>query len=364
MRVVIVLIGLLLSFPSWAGEPLRVTFLSPADEKDAFFGPLINMMRDAAKDLSMDLEVVDASRNHLELRRRGDEILNRKVLPDYLLVINERDVLVNMMKRADKLGVKVFLFNEGLSPEGYLELGEPREKLKNWLGELIPNDRQSGYLLAKSLIAQADEKGLRDDEGILHLVGLNGAHKTNSAALRLLGLQDAIGESQKVKLHQVIYANWEEEKAYIAAKGMLRRYAKTGVIWSASDLMAYGAMRAVRETGKKPGEDIILGGVDWADLAFDHVRKGNFSATAGGHFLDGAWAMVMLYDYHNENDFILRQKSDFSVITQDNIHLFDRYLRTADDRNKIDFKAFSKTHRTYNAPYDFSLEAVFKHLAN
>jgi len=330
---------------AYAGDPLRAIFLSPGSKDGAFFGPLISLMEEAALDLDIELEIVEANRDHLEMTQKGNEILDRKELPDYLLLANEHGTAVHLIERANLLGVKVFLLNEGLNKKRYVELGGPRQKLKNWLGELIPNDRQSGYLLAKNLIEQALDNDLSDVNGALHLVGLNGTHKTNSAAQRLLGLQDALTEFPNVKLHQVVYAYWKEEKAYKATQGLLKRYPQTNVIWSASDLMAQGAMRAVIEARQKPGADILLGGVDWADLAFDHVREGSISATVGGHFFDGAWAMVMLYDYHNGYDFITRSKSNFSIVTKDNIHLFDHYLKTSHDRAQIDFKAFSKTHK-------------------
>lgn len=191
-----------------AEDKVRITFLNPGNNHaDPFFGPLAKVMIAAADDLNIVLDIVEANRNHLEMRRKGEGILSRANLPDYLLLINERNMAIDLIEKADKLGVKVFLFNERLSPSGRKKIGPPRGKLKNWLGQLQPNDRQSGYLLAKTLINKALSQKLVDAEGILHIVGLNGAFKTSSAEQRFLGLQDALKEYKNVILHQVIHAH-------------------------------------------------------------------------------------------------------------------------------------------------------------
>ena len=33
------------------------------------------------------------------------------------------------------------------------------------------------------------------------------------------------------------------------------------------------------------------------------LRSGRLAALAGGHFMSGAWVLVMLYDYHHGHDF-------------------------------------------------------------
>lgn len=44
---------------------------------------------------------------------------------------------------------------------------------------------------------------------------------------------------------------------------LFRRYPQTTAIWNASDGMALGAIEAARNAGRTPGEDVIVGGVDW-----------------------------------------------------------------------------------------------------
>ena len=78
--------------------------------------------------------------------------------------------------------------------------------------------------------------------------------------------------------------------------------------------------------------------------------------------MEAGWALVMLYDYHNNKDF----KDDTGVeivtklepITKTNI---DTFLQKLGDRdwNKIDFRKFTKTDNPSLTSYNFSLDAIF-----
>ncbi|WP_229734307.1 ABC transporter substrate-binding protein [Terasakiella brassicae] len=341
----------------------RVAFINPGAMDDPFFSSLTYMMQDAASDLNIDLEVIDASASHLEVRRRGHEVLERSNPPDYLLLINDHDVLDSVIKRADMLGVKTFLFNEGFSSGRLQEMGTPRHEIKNWLGQFLPDDRKAGYLLARDLIEHAKGETSHGATDTIDMIALNGAYRANSSELRLLGLQDALAEYDNVKLRQIVYTHWDEKKAYDATRGLLERYPETSVIWSASDLMACGALHAVKEYGLKPEQDILIGGIDWSDLALEAIRKGDLQASVGWHVMDGAWSLILLYDYHNGYDFTVSGHSDYFVMNKENIERFDRYLGSKEKRGNIDFKAFTKTHRLQDQPYDFSLEVVLRHLS-
>ena len=74
-------------------------------------------------------------------------------------------------------------------------------------------------------------------------------------------------------------------------------------LWAANDPMALGAITALREAGYKPGVDVVVGGLNWSQGGVERVLKGEMIVTHGGHFLGGAWAMVVLRDYHDGRDF-------------------------------------------------------------
>jgi len=59
------------------------------------------------------------------------------------------------------------------------------------------------------------------------------------------------------------------------------------------------------------------------------VAEGGLAATAAGDYLIGAWAIVMLHDYHRGQDFAahggLNQKLDYLyVVNRDNVARYDQ----------------------------------------
>ncbi len=74
-------------------------------------------------------------------------------------------------------------------------------------------------------------------------------------------------------------------------------------------------------------------------------------ASAGGHFLDGAWAMARLYDYHNGLDNMLdQQKSQLILMDSSNV----ARIKTNMDQKwqRFDFKKWSRLHNPKLKSYD------------
>jgi hypothetical protein len=83
-------------------------------------------------------------------------------------------------------------------------------------------------------------------------------------------------------------------------------------------------------------------------------------ATVNGHTMEGAWAMVLLYDHHRGIDFAaerLEWRSEMFALTRENV---ESYLAAFGDRDwdRIDFRAFSKAHNPALEQYRFSFAAV------
>jgi ABC-type sugar transport system substrate-binding protein len=72
------------------------------------------------------------------------------------------------------------------------------------------------------------------------------------------------------------------------------RHPDARLVWAGSDQMAFGAMRAWRGAGRVPGKEVLFSGVNTSTEAMKAVRSGELTALAGGHFMAGAWALVMI----------------------------------------------------------------------
>src|SRR4029079_3192904 len=149
----------------------------------------------------------------------------------------------------------------------------------------------------------------------------------------------AIAENADAVLHEVVPANWESERASSETARLLDRHPGLTVVWSASDGMAQAAAETIRAAGKVPGKDVLVGGIDWAPFAFDEVRRGTFAASVGGHFLDGAWALVLLHDHHRRPSGTIRAKTQLARMPRDAVDIYERVFA---GRRDVDFSRFSR----------------------
>ena len=349
-------------FSAFGKSTPSVVFLNPGAKEDIFFKLMTTFMQSAADDLNIDLEVIYCDRNHIKLGNEGRKLLERKKLPEYLLLINEKNAGAKILPIANAKGVKILLFNEGILPDEKQIYGAPGLIYKNWFFEYLPDDFQAGYLLAKNLIDNALAMGLVDKKGVLNIAGISGNFKTGSSSLRVQGLKKAISEYSNVVIKQIAPGYWETQKAKVITQGFMNRYPDITVFWTASDGMALGVKQGIESQGKIPGKDILIGGIDWADFAIDLVRDGSFTSSVGGHYMDGAWSLVMLYDYHFGQPLEIKSgKSKFSALTKMNIEFYQTRFGSM-NWSAIDFSKFSKVKNPDLKKYRFGLDEILKQL--
>jgi hypothetical protein len=170
-----------------------------------------------------------------------------------------------------------------------------------------------------------------------------------------------VSERDDALLLQVVSADWSFEEAARKTPLLLRRYPEATVIWTASDAMALGALDSLEPLGREPGTDILVGGANWEPLALDAVRRGELVATVDGHFLEGAWVMVLLHDHHHGLDFARERvewRSEMLLINRENQARCLAFLEDSRKWETVDFRAFSKAENPGLSRYTFSFEAL------
>ena len=345
---------------------MEVVFINPgksdpSDPTGGFWLEVSSFMQAAADDLGVDLEIVYAERNHVLMHKKAEEILNRKHLPDYLVVVNEKLAAARVIAHADKKGVKTFTLLVGFYGNQAREMGTPRVSFRNWIGGLVPDNRWAGYNLAKELTARAKESGVPEEE--IRLLPIAGDYATRATLLRDEGLRYAQADCLDANFLPKIHCLWRKDKAYALVSKFLQRDPKVNVIWAANDPMALGAIEGVKKNGKIPGKDVFVGGINWDKPALEAIKDGSLALSIGGHFMTGGWGLVMLYDYHHGHDFAgkgsaLIMKRIFSVIDKNNVGGFvDRF--GGRDWSKVDFRKFSKAYNA-SVDYEFSMDALLK----
>ena len=143
---------------------------------------------------------------------------------------------------------------------------------------------------------------------------------------------------------------------------LFTRYPATRLIWAGSDQMAFGAMQSWEKRGGKPGKDAWFSGVNTSREAMEAIKSGRLTALSGGHFITGAWALVMIYDHANGRDFADEGlELDRPMFTLFDAESADRFLaRFGSGYSKIDFRRYSKALNSKIKQYNFSFEQLMR----
>lgn len=124
--------------------------------------------------------------------------------------------------------------------------------------KVVCDDHQGGMLATQHLIENGHKK----------IACITGPLEMSSANNRYLGYEDSLKENNIPFVKDyVFYGNFDFESGYKQAKEAL----KTDVtaMFVCNDLMAYGALKAIKESGKKVPQDISIVGYD--DLMFSEL---------------------------------------------------------------------------------------------
>ena len=359
-------LALLVAAPARAAN-LRVGFVNPGMDGEVFWLLVSDTMRAAAEELGIDLDIRYTRR---DLQRALDitkDFLAEKPPLDYLIATNDIGAGGPIIKLAGAAGVPLVLLSNDLNPAEWAEYGEPRTKYPHWLGSIVPDHEGGGYEIAEQILREAERlKSTRP----LRLIALGGDAETPAAIDRDHGRERAIGVFQQLlgkgTVEEVAFdhLNWTEAGGYAWTKKVLASGGpRIDAVWAANDPMAFGALTALHEAGYRPGKDVVVGGLNWSQGGIDRVLSGEMLLTHGGHFLGGAWVMVVIRDHHDGRDFAeedVRLQFPMAAFTKPIAARFPTIGKI--DWRRVDFTKFSKVHNPSIQRYAFTADAVLNQL--
>ena len=340
-----------------------VVFINPGKADETYWVSAADAMHRAAHSLGMQLRVIYAERDRLEpiaIARRLAQLPPAQ-RPQYVIFTNDYSVAPGVLRALEGSGIQAFLTYSGIQPELRDQVGVPRGRYPFWLGSLEPRAQDAGYLTARALIAAARKQPqLKAADGKFHMLAIAGDRSTPSSVARNQGMHRAVQEAPDALLLQEVYGEWRRDKARVQAQELFQRYPEARLVWSGNDEMALGAMQAWQVRGGKPGKDALFSGVNTSAQAFEALRQQELTALAGGHFLAGAWALVLLFDYHRGVDFRAEGLElvypMFKLFSAHSSLRFEKSFGTG--QRPLDFKPFSKYHHPALRHYDFDLEKL------
>lgn len=361
LRTALLLSCLWLAAPVWA---MSVAFINPGYANETYWFTASRCMQAAAEDLGISLRVEYASRNY-KLALEHTRILAGlppAQRPDYVILSNEFGTAAEMVKLLSDAGIKTFLAYSGRGQgEAGAALGTPRQQFPLWLGSLEPRASDAGYLTGQALIAQARRAGVPRIHGKMPMLVIGGDRSTPTSVFRLQGLYQAVREAGDVIVVQEVMAAWDRQRAAQQAGWLYRRHPQARMVWAGSDQMAMGAMAQWRARGGQPGKDAFFSGINTSPEALQSLSDGSMSALAGGHFVTGAWALVMLYDYEHGKDFASEGlELQRPLFLRFDAAMAQRYLKAYSDADfsRVDFASYSKVKNPTIQRYRFSFQAL------
>lgn len=351
---------------AWA-ENLRVGFINPSGPPE-FWLLVSATMQAAAAQLGIDVDIRYTGRSYDNAIKIAKDFVGEHPPPDFLVATNDVGAGGEVIKIADAAGVPIILLSNDLDPKDWAAYGEPRTKYRHWLGSIVPDHEGGGYGIAEAILTEAARIQTRRP---LHILALTGDAATPASIERVHGLNCAIGVMTQllgpgsVDLVGLRYLDWTAKTATASVHDFLQKGGPhVDALWAANDPMAIGAIDALHAAGYQPGKDVIVGGLNWNQPAIERVLNGEMLLTHGGHFLGGAWVMVIIRDYHDGRDFAeedVRLQFPMAAITLPTARRFPDIGKI--DWRKVDFTKFSKTRNPAIERYNFTPDAVLSQLA-
>lgn len=104
----------------------------------------------------------------------------------------------------------------------------------------------------------------------------------SSSQERTKGIEKAIAEFPNVTVVESQSANYDQDTAATKMANILQAHSDVDAVFCCNDLMAMGAITALKEQGKEVGGDngVIVTGIDGNVIALESIKNGELYATA------------------------------------------------------------------------------------
>ncbi|WP_084405008.1 ABC transporter substrate-binding protein [Aliagarivorans taiwanensis] len=290
-RLILLCALYIFSLPSH-GQYSSVLFLNPGKAEESFWSDVDHFAKEAAKQLLIDLDIVHGEREEYTLVNHLQKLIARRQLPDYLILVNEKQVLPRLMTLLEGHPVYIVIILNDLSQ------GE-RTKAKlsaHWeeflLTTLIPDNYWIGQQTAKEMVLAGGQQAG-------DLLVLSGDKLTPASIQRTQGALDYVKHNTQLTLKQVVYTDWNEQQAYSKTMRLLKRFPQSRYIWTVNDHSALGAIKALNKTGLTPGKDVYIATVNSSAEIIQRRQQGEISSLGAGHFALAGWALLLI-DRHSK----------------------------------------------------------------
>lgn len=298
-----------------------------------FWNSYVEFMQKGADELGVDLVVLNADNKPDQMIKGLEDLVAQGV--DGIIFTPYWATAVPGLTMAKDASIPVIM------TDSYADFPPQDALFPNYLAFVGPSDRDAGRKMAEALFAAIEPA----EDGKKYIAVVNGTAGTSVAIDRRAGLQDALDANSDVVVVGEVDGNFVRDTSQTVFESLWQGNPNVQGVWAANGGTATGVMAAITNAGKKPGEDIVVVAMDLNPENVDAVEKGELLFDIGGHWLQGGFALVMLYDHLNGHGIpadVANVKLDLLPLTQDLVAQF-----RSDFPNGVpvyDFKARSKTY--------------------
>jgi len=154
-----------------------------------------------------------------------------------------------------------------------------------WMGSDFVDEGEKAAMWLIDYVKFLEENGRTVGvDGVINVVELQGTVGSGPAIDRKKGFEAVIQSHPMVDMPQIVITqsqtgDFTRDLGRTVMESFLKSGERIDVLYAHNDDMGLGAIQAIREAGLKPGEDIIIIGVDAVKAAFEAIVAGEMNCT-------------------------------------------------------------------------------------
>lgn len=310
-----------------------------------FWNSYIDFMKKGAAELGVDLVVLNADNKPDQMVKSLEDLVARPV--DGIIFTPYWATAAKGLSLAKEAEIPVIL------TDSYPDFSPQTARFPDYKAFVGPSDADAGRQMAEALFA-----ALKPDADGKKVIGVvNGTAGTSVAIDRRKGLGDALKDHPEVVVAGEVDGNFVRDTSQTVFESLYQGHPAIKGVWAANGGTATGVMTALKNAGKKPGTDVVVVAMDLNPENVDAVKSGDLLFDIGGHWLQGGFALVMLFD-EIKGKAVSKDQDNVKLkllpLTKDRTAQFD-----ADFPGGVppyDFKAHSRTFTPDATPASFELK--------
>jgi ABC-type sugar transport system substrate-binding protein len=280
-----------------------------------FWNKYIAFMKKGAGELGVNLVVLNADNNPDQMIKSLEDLVAQHV--NGIIFTPYWATGARGLTLAKEANIPVII------TDSYPDFPAQSKRFPNYLAFIGPSDEDAGYQMGKALFAAM--KPGPDGKKVIGVV--NGTPGTSVAIDRRKGLERALKENPDVRVAGEVQGNFVRDTSQTAFESLYQGNPDITGVWAANGGTATGVLAALKNRGKVPGKDVLVVGMDLNPENVEAVKNGELLFDIGGHWLQGGFSLVLLYD-DIKGIPVPKEADNFKIkllpLTQDRVAQFEK----------------------------------------